>query len=56
MTTPQQQFIVSVGSPFDGMRLFGPFDSMEEALRYVEDNLDREGNGWEIVELNKKED
>ena len=48
-------FVVSLGNAFDGVALFGPFDSAESAADYAEATFDDE---WHLVHLNpaKEED
>lgn len=43
------QWIVSFGSPFSGMEVFGPFPSSEDAIEFAERY--REYDSWEIAEL-----
>jgi hypothetical protein len=42
-------FIVSVGNPFDGIQIFGPFSDVEEANEWAEVNAERfaqDGGTW----------
>lgn len=47
MTEPENKFVVSVGNPFDGLTLYGPFDSSEEANEWVGDEARKEE--WVVV-------
>lgn len=40
--------ILSIGNVFDGLRLIGPFDHVEAAIQYAEQNRLEE---WGCVEL-----
>lgn len=33
-----ETFVISIGNAFDGLRLFGPFDDMEIAYQYADEN------------------
>jgi hypothetical protein len=44
---------VSVGNPYDGLHLVGPFDSAESAVEWAE--INREDGNWELVELSNPE-
>ena len=46
------KWVVVLGSPFDGMKLFGPFDTMDDAHRYGEG---WDGNDWWLVEVSPPE-
>jgi hypothetical protein len=43
-------FILIVGSPFDGMHFYGPFESHDDAAEYGEANFD--GDTWWVTLLN----
>lgn len=45
--------IVSVGTAFDGLTLYGPFDSTNEAVEWAKNHL--QGETWEVVLLNDPE-
>lgn len=48
------QYCVAQGNPFDGVTLYGPFETSEEASEWAESN---DGNfDWWIVNLNAPED
>jgi len=53
MTRAAKQYVVATGSPFDGINLYGPFDTPEEAERYADELSDSD---WEVVELNRNDD
>jgi hypothetical protein len=42
------KWVVVLGNPFDGMKLFGPFDYMTDAQEYGESFA---GNDWWLVEV-----
>jgi hypothetical protein len=42
-------YAISVGSPFDGLVIYGPFDSGPEAIKWAENHL--QGETWEMIEL-----
>jgi hypothetical protein len=44
-------FIVAVGNAFDGLTVYGPFDTSEDAQTFGQDC--RRGEDWTIVELEK---
>lgn len=49
-------FAVATGSPFDdGLTLFGPFDSYDEAIKWAECNpvTDLSGVAWWVVPLER---
>lgn len=43
-----QQFMLAIGSAWDGMQLIGPFDSAEEAEDFADSNT---SCNWEIVPI-----
>lgn len=44
---PPTQWVVAIGNPFDGVNLFGPFDSSEAAQKWAGEPQD----DWWIVEI-----
>lgn len=42
-------YAIAIGNSFDGIKLYGPFDSFEGAERYASQNYRREG--WVIPEM-----
>ena len=44
------KWIIIHGNPGDGFAYFGPFTTVEEAMRWAENNLDRD---WWIADLSK---
>jgi hypothetical protein len=42
-------YAISVGSPFDGLTIYGPFDNGIEATKWAENHL--QGESWELIEL-----
>ena len=43
------EYIVVFGSPFDGLDCYGPFEDIEPATKWAEENDN--GEYWEIVKL-----
>ncbi len=43
----KQLYVVTIGNPFDGMRLVGPFDDGEAANEYADNHQD----DWWVVKL-----
>lgn len=41
------QFVVAVGSAFDGIKIFGPFDDPDEATKWAEHIHD----DWHVIKL-----
>ena len=46
------KWVVVLGSPFDGMTLWGPFDTMGDAQEYGEQFA---GSDWWLVEVSPPE-
>ena len=43
------RWIVTVGNPFDGFTIYGPFDSSDDATYWAEHN--RDGDNWWLQEI-----
>jgi hypothetical protein len=39
-------FVIIVGSPFEGMKIYGPFHTAAKASEYAEKELWREASWW----------
>jgi hypothetical protein len=48
MESPPQTFVVSAGSVFDGITLYGPFEYFTDAVEWAEQNLHIE---WAVIEV-----
>lgn len=48
------QFVVAVGNAFDGLTLYGPFNSEEAALNWAD--IGCRAEQWDIVRLNTADD
>lgn len=46
-------WIVSMGTPFDGLTLYGPFDNSQQAIEWASENDN--GEPWEVAEINRPE-
>lgn len=42
-------FVVALGDPFEGIKLFGPFDTAEDAENWAETEVKDES--WSLVEV-----
>ena len=51
MSERSQEWIVSVGNPFDGLVVYGPFKNHTDALSWAEDC----GGDWYIIPLENPE-
>ncbi len=45
----QMQFLLAVGSPFDGMSIYGPFESVDTAVEYAK--VHHKTSTWWVVNL-----
>lgn len=52
MTDPQPTYVVSVGNPYDGITLYGPFQDHDDADHFA-GSVDTD---WHIIELHRPED
>ncbi len=52
VSSPEIQYAVAAGNPFDGIALHGPFALYEDALVYLMNEIEE---GWvvELMELNE---
>lgn len=53
ITSMDKKYVVAVGNAFDGLTLYGPFDTHGEAFQHGENN--GESDTWLVVELESPE-
>lgn len=51
MESKQEQHVVVIGNPFDGMSIHGPFDTVDDAVAYGEES----GEDWWAMVLHPVE-
>ncbi len=51
MSTTKHEWSISLGNPYDGITLIGPFPTVNNATLYAQENIDHKGKRWCIVKL-----
>lgn len=50
------QFVLVVGNPVDGLSFYGPFEHVDEATAYAQDNQAIRGQTWVVAPLSAATD
>lgn len=45
-------YAISVGNPFDGLSLWGPFATLDAATKWATEEINEDYNTWDLVTLN----